>query len=55
MGDALHVALYALTGIAVAEAGALAVLWRLLARSRAEAEELRQRADTRSWLISRGS
>ncbi|WP_301148937.1 adenylate/guanylate cyclase domain-containing protein [Mycobacterium simiae] len=54
MGDALHIAVYALTGIVVVEAGALAVLWRLLVRSQAEAEELRQRADTRNWLISGG-
>ncbi|MCV7030290.1 adenylate/guanylate cyclase domain-containing protein [Mycobacterium sherrisii] len=54
MGDALHIAVYALTGIVVLEAGALVVLWRLLVRSQAEAEELRQRADTRNWLISGG-
>ena len=54
MGDALHIAVYVLAGVAVVEAGALAVLWRLLARSRQEAEELRQRADARNWLLSGG-
>jgi adenylate cyclase len=54
VGDALHVAVYVLAGVAVVEAGALAVLWRLLARSRQEAEELRQRADARNWLLSGG-
>lgn len=54
MGDVLHIAIYALAGIAVAEAAALGVLWRLLVRSREEAEDLRQRADARNWLISGG-
>jgi adenylate cyclase len=54
VGDALHVAVYVLAGVAVVEAGVLAVLWRLLARSRQEAEELRQRADARNWLLSGG-
>jgi adenylate cyclase len=54
VGDALHVAVYVLAGVAIVEAGALAVLWRLLARSRQEAEELRQRADARNWLLSGG-
>jgi adenylate cyclase len=54
VGDALHVAVYVLAGVAVVEAGALVVLWRLLARSRQEAEELRQRADARNWLLSGG-
>lgn len=54
VGDALHIAVYVLAGVAVVEACALAVLWRLLVRSREEAEELRQRADTRNWLISGG-
>jgi class 3 adenylate cyclase len=54
VSDTLHVVLYALAGIAVVEAGALGVLWRLLVRGREEAEELRQRADTRNWLISGG-
>jgi adenylate cyclase len=54
VGDALHIAVYVLAGVAVVEAGALAVLWRLLARSRQEAEELRQRADARNWLLSGG-
>jgi class 3 adenylate cyclase len=54
MGDALHSAVYILAGIAVIEAGGLAVLWRLLTRSRQEAEELRQRADARKRLVSGG-
>lgn len=54
MGDVLHIAIYALAGVAAVEAGALLVVWRLLVRSREEAEELRQRADTRNWLISGG-
>jgi adenylate cyclase len=54
VGDALHIAVYVLAGVAVVEAGALVVLWRLLARSRQEAEELRQRADARNWLLSGG-
>lgn len=54
MGDALHIAVYVLAGVAVIEACALAVMGKLLVRSREEAEELRQRADTRNWLISGG-
>ncbi|WP_108924501.1 adenylate/guanylate cyclase domain-containing protein [Mycobacterium montefiorense] len=54
VGDVLHIAVYVLAGVAVIEACALAVLWRLLDRSRQEAEELRQRVDTRNWLISGG-
>lgn len=54
MSDALHIAVYVLAGVAVIEACALAVMGRLLVRSREEAEELRQRADTRNWLISGG-
>lgn len=54
MGDALHITVYVLVGFAVIEAGALVVLWRLLARSRREADELRHRSDTRNWLLSGG-
>jgi adenylate cyclase len=54
MGDALHVTVYILAGVAVIEASALVVLARLLARSRQEADELRHRADTRNWLLSGG-
>jgi adenylate cyclase len=54
VGDALHIAVYILAGVAVVEAGALVVLWQLLARSRREADELRQRTDTRNWLLSGG-
>ena len=54
MGDALHIAVYALAGIAAVEASALVVLWQLLARSRREVDELRHRADARNWLLSGG-
>lgn len=54
MVDALPIVVYVLAGIAVIEAGALVALWVLLKRSRAEAEELRQRADARNWLLSGG-
>jgi class 3 adenylate cyclase len=54
VGDVLPIALYVLAGVAALEAGALGVLWRLLVRSREEAEELRQRADARNRLISGG-
>ncbi|GAA4540529.1 adenylate/guanylate cyclase domain-containing protein [Mycobacterium paraffinicum] len=54
MGDALHVAVYVLAGVAAIEAVALAVVSRLLVRSRQEIDELRHRTDTRSWLLSGG-
>ncbi len=54
MADTLHIAAYSLAGLAAIEAGALVVLWRLLARSRREIDELRHRADARSWLLSGG-
>lgn len=54
MPDVLHIAVYALAGVAAVEAGALVVLWRMLARSRQEAEELRRRNDTRQRLLSSG-
>lgn len=54
MGDALHVSVYILAGFAVAEAGGLVVLWRLLVRDRRELDELRQRNDARNWLLSGG-
>jgi adenylate cyclase len=53
-GDALHIALYVLAAVAIAEAGGLAVMWRLLTRSRQEAEELRSRNGTRQRLLSGG-
>ncbi len=53
-GDAIHIAVYILAGIVVIEAGALVVLWRLLTRSRQDADGLRQRADARNWLLSGG-
>jgi class 3 adenylate cyclase len=54
VSDALPIALYVLAGVAVIEGGAVAMLWRLLTRSRREADELRQRADARNWLLSGG-
>lgn len=54
MVDALPIVVYVVAAIAVLETGALVVLWVLLKRSRAEAEELRQRADARNWLLSGG-
>jgi adenylate cyclase len=54
VGDALHMAVYVLAGVAAVEAGALVVLGQLLARSRREVDELRQRTDARSWLLSGG-
>lgn len=54
MGDVLHIAVYLLAGAAVVEAGAIAVLTRLLVRSRQEIDALRHRTDTRSWLLSGG-
>jgi len=52
--DVLHIAVYVLAGIAAVEAGALAVLCRLLVRRGQEIEELRQRTDARNWLLSGG-
>lgn len=54
MGDALHVSVYILAGFAAIEAIGLVVLWQLLARSQRELDELRQRNDARSWLLSGG-
>ena len=54
VSPALHVAVYVVAGVAVIEAGAIAVLARLLVRSRQEIEELRQRTDARNWLLSGG-
>ncbi|BEH78603.1 MULTISPECIES: adenylate/guanylate cyclase domain-containing protein [Mycobacterium] len=54
MTDALHIAVYVLAGVAALEAAALIALWRLLARARQENDELRQRADTRNWLLTGG-
>jgi adenylate cyclase len=54
MSDTLHIALYALAGIAVIEAGAVAALWVLLQRSRRELEELRQRNEPTRRLLSGG-
>ncbi len=52
--DALHIAIYAVAAFAALEAVGLAVLARLLARSRREIEELRHQADARNWLLSSG-
>jgi len=54
MHDHLLIAVYALGGVAVIEAAALAVMWVLLTRLRSEADELRRHADNRSWLLSSG-
>lgn len=54
VGDALHIAVYAVAGIAVLEAVGLAVLARLLLSSRRAIDELQHRADTRKWLLSGG-
>lgn len=54
MGDAPMIVVYIVAGIAVIEAVALATVTVLLVRSRREAEALRHRADTRSWLLSGG-
>ncbi|OBI87173.1 adenylate/guanylate cyclase domain-containing protein [Mycobacterium asiaticum] len=51
MSDPLHLALYALSGLAAIEAAGLVALAVLLKRSRAELDELRQRTDVgrRIW------
>lgn len=54
MANLLHIAVYVLAGFALTEAIALVVLARLLARSRRESAELRDRTDTRGWLLSSG-
>jgi class 3 adenylate cyclase len=54
VGDALHTGIYVLAGVAAVEAGALVVLWQLLARSRRELDELQHRTDARNWLLSGG-
>src|ERR1700761_7889061 len=50
----LMIAVYALGGLAAAEAAGLVFLWAALTRSRREAAELRQRVDPRSWLLTGG-
>jgi class 3 adenylate cyclase len=54
MADALHVTVYVLAGMAAVEGVGLIVLWRLLVRSQQELEELRQRTDARTQLLSGG-
>jgi adenylate cyclase len=54
MHDPLMIAVYALAGIAVIEAAALAFMWAALTRSRREAAELQRRVDPRSWLLTGG-
>jgi class 3 adenylate cyclase len=54
VGDVLDITVYVLAGLATIEAVALAVLSRLLVRSRQEIDELRHRTDTRNWLLSGG-
>jgi class 3 adenylate cyclase len=50
----VQIVAYVVGGIAVVEAGALVVLWTLLARSRRENDELRRRVDTKNMLLSGG-
>jgi adenylate cyclase len=54
MRDHLMIAVYALAGVAVIEAAALAAMWVLLTRNRREVDTLRRRSDSRSWLLSGG-
>ncbi|ORW57280.1 adenylate/guanylate cyclase domain-containing protein [Mycobacterium parmense] len=54
MADALHIAVYALAGVAVLEGVGIAVLIRLLAGARRQIDELQQRADARKRLLSGG-
>ena len=54
MGDALHIVVYIVAAIAVAEGAGLVVLWVLLTRSRREVDELRERTDARTRLWSSG-
>ncbi|MEB4212022.1 adenylate/guanylate cyclase domain-containing protein [Mycobacterium sp. 94-17] len=54
MADPLHIAVYALAGIAAVEGVGLIVLWRLLVRSQQQFDELRQRTDARNQLLSGG-
>jgi len=48
------IVVYALAGLAVIQAAALAAVSVLLARSRREADTLRRRVDTRNLLLSGG-
>ena len=45
VGDVLHLVIYALAGVTVVEAAAIAILWRELRRSRREVEALRRSPD----------
>lgn len=54
MHDRVMIIVYALAAVAVIEAAGLATMWVLLTRSRREVDELRQRSDNRSWLLSGG-
>jgi adenylate cyclase len=54
MHDPLMIAVYALAGVVVIEAAALAFMWAALTRSRREAAELQRRVDPRSWLLPAG-
>jgi len=54
VGDALHIAVYIVAGVAVLEAVGLVVLARLLASSRRKIGELQHRTETRNWLLSGG-
>lgn len=50
----LHLAVYVLVTVAAIEAGAIVVLATLLVRGRRELDELRQRTDARTQLLSGG-
>jgi adenylate cyclase len=52
--ELLMIVVYALGGVAVVEAAALAFVWAALTRSRREADELKRRVDPRSWLLPAG-
>jgi class 3 adenylate cyclase len=54
MHDRVMIVAYVLAGVAVIEAAALAAMWVLLTRSRREADALRRRSDSRTWLLSGG-
>jgi adenylate cyclase len=54
VGGALQIVVYVLAAVVAIEGGGLVVLWRLLSRSRHEVEELRQRSDARTRLLSGG-
>src|SRR5262245_43544402 len=54
MQSPVMIAVYVLTGVALIEGVALLAMWVLLTRSRREADALRRRFDSRSWLLTGG-